>query len=67
MRRKNYPCEKIDAVHKAIKLIAHSGLALPQAIQKIKREVANTDEVEHIIKFVENKSSRGIMRGKICQ
>ena len=67
MRRKNYPREKIDAVHKAIKLIAHSGLALPRAIQKIKREVANTDEVEHIIEFVENKSSRGIMRGERCQ
>ncbi len=64
MRRRGFSPATIDAVHRTIKIIARMGMQLPNAISKVKSEVPNIPEVEEILKFIENRSRRGILRGE---
>ena len=64
LRRKNIDNRTIDAIHKAIVILAHSGLMLDTAVDRIKNEIQQIPEISHILKFVENRSKRAIMRGK---
>ena len=64
LRRKNFDTRTIDEIHKAIVIIARSGLALDEAIERIKSKLNQIPEIVHILKFIENRSRRGLMRGK---
>ncbi len=65
LRRRNFPSQVIDAIHKAVIYITRRGLSLEEALSKIRSEnLDRYDEVKHILRFVENRSHRGILRGE---
>jgi len=60
LKRRNFPPETIDVLDRAYHLIYNSNLNVTQALEKIKEELTLTDEVRHMIDFIE-KSRRGII------
>ena len=60
LKRRNFPPETIELLEKAYTLIYNSSLNVTQALEKIKQELTQADEVRHIIGFIE-KSKRGII------
>ena len=65
LRRRNFPSHIIDAIHKTVVYITRRGLSLEEALSKIRSEKLDKyDEVKHILRFVENRSCRGILRGE---
>ncbi|MDO8550979.1 MAG: acyl-ACP--UDP-N-acetylglucosamine O-acyltransferase, partial [Ignavibacteria bacterium] len=61
LRRSGFTDDKMETIKKAYKLLFNSGLNVSQAVKKIKSEPHQTEEIKHIIKFIE-KSSRGILK-----
>ncbi len=61
LKRRGFSDEQIKNISKAYDIIYKSGLNVSDGIKKLK-EGNCTEEVKHIIKFVE-QSSRGIIRG----
>lgn len=60
LKRRNFPQESIDALDKAYHFIYNSNLNVSQALEKIKNEMQITEEIRHVINFIE-KSKRGII------
>lgn len=60
LKRRNFPPETIQLLERAYDLIYNSSLNVTQALEKIKEELKPTDEIKHIIEFIE-KSKRGII------
>ena len=60
LRRRNFSKQAIDILDKAYHLLYHSQLNVTQALQKIKAEIQMTDEVRHVVEFIE-RSKRGII------
>ncbi len=63
LRRKDYPSSTIDSIHRAIIILCRSGLILDEAKRRIESELQSIPEIEEILRFIENRSKRGIMRG----
>jgi UDP-N-acetylglucosamine acyltransferase len=63
LKRRGFPEETINEIKKAYRIIFRSNLLLADAIKKVKNEVENLPEVNHLIEFIE-KSERGICRDK---
>ncbi|MFQ5849144.1 MAG: acyl-ACP--UDP-N-acetylglucosamine O-acyltransferase [Candidatus Binatia bacterium] len=61
LRRRGFSRDRIDALKKAYRIIFQSGLRTKEALQKGRREVPQTHEVEQMIRFIEN-SERGVCR-----
>ena len=59
LQRAGFPSEAIALLKKAYRLLFRSNLNVAQAVQQIKQELPQTDEVAHLIDFIE-KSERGI-------
>ena len=66
LQRRGFSPEAIASIESAYRYIYDSNLNVSQALEKIKKEMTITEEVRHIIEFVE-KSERGIVgvRGKV--
>jgi len=60
LRRRNFPQETLQLVEKAYQLIYYSQLNVSQALERIKKELPATEEMKHIVDFIE-KSKRGII------
>ena len=60
LKRRNFPQQTIDLLDKAYQLIYNSSLNVTQALEKIRNEVEMTEEVRHVVEFIE-KSKRGII------
>jgi UDP-N-acetylglucosamine acyltransferase len=60
LRRRAFPPESIASIDKAYHYIYQSNMNVSQGIKKIKEEMVLTDEVKHIVEFIE-KSKRGIV------
>lgn len=60
MKRRNFTPKTIETVETAYKLIYSSQFNVSQAIEKIKSDLPLTEEIKHIIEFIE-KSKRGII------
>ncbi len=60
LRRRNFPQETIQTLEKAYQLIYYSQLNVSQAIERIKKDLPPTEEIKHVIEFIE-KSKRGII------
>ena len=60
LRRREFSSESRMNIKRAYKKIFYSGLNTSQAIQSIKDELRQSDEVKNIITFVEN-SNRGLI------
>jgi len=63
LRRKEYPSSTIDSIHKAITILCRSGLFLDEAKRRIESGLQSNPEIEEILRFIESRSKRGIMRG----
>lgn len=61
LRRSGFDDEKIDTIKLAYKLLYKSGLNVTQAVERIKSGITQSEEIKHILKFIE-KSSRGISK-----
>lgn len=60
LRRRAFPPESIAAIEKAYHYIYQSNMNVSQGIKKVREEMVLTDEVKHIVEFIE-KSGRGIV------
>lgn len=60
LKRRNFTRETLDLLRKTYQIIYESNLNVTQALDRIRDEVAPSDEVQHIIEFIQ-KSKRGII------
>jgi len=61
LRRKKIPASSIKALAFAFKTIFNSGLLVKNALQQLKAQADNTEEVAYLIDFI-NKTERGLTR-----
>ncbi len=60
LRRRNFAPETTTTLEKVYRTIYDSNLNVSQAVQKIKEEFTITEEVRHVVEFIE-RSKRGII------
>ncbi len=61
VRRRGYSRETIAALHHAFHLLLSSKLNTTQALERIREEIKNSDEVDELVRFVET-SKRGVVK-----
>src|SRR5216110_130466 len=61
LERKNFPPESVKLIKEAFRLIYRSKYNTRQAIEAMRKELAQTEEITEIIQFIE-QSERGIIR-----
>jgi len=61
LRRHGFSNELIENIHNVYRIIYQSGLNVSEALEKVKKEIPSSPEIEYIIEFVQN-SKRGIIR-----
>ena len=61
MKRRGYPKETIEKLHRAFHLLLSAKLNTTQAVEKIKEEIENCAEVDLLIEFIET-SKRGVVK-----
>ncbi|RKY62917.1 MAG: acyl-[acyl-carrier-protein]--UDP-N-acetylglucosamine O-acyltransferase [Candidatus Latescibacterota bacterium] len=61
LRRRGFPKETIDVLHRAFRIFFRSGLNTTQALQRAREELPPLPEVEALLGFIEN-SERGIIK-----
>ena len=61
VRRRGYSSETIAALHHAFHLLLSSKLNTTQALERIREEIKNSDEVDELVRFVES-SKRGVVK-----
>ena len=60
LTRRGFPKETIAALRDAAKILYHDGLNRTQALEKIERELEQTDEIRTLVAFFRN-SKRGVV------
>jgi UDP-N-acetylglucosamine acyltransferase len=61
LRRRGFSNERIKNIHEAYRHIYESGTIVSKAVERIKEECNINQDVEYIIKFIEETSQRGII------
>jgi len=61
LERKGFPAENLKPIKEAFRLIYRSKLNTGQAIEAMRKELPQNDEIKEIIEFIE-KTERGIIR-----
>lgn len=61
LKRRGYSKEVIDSLHHAFRLLLSSRLNTAQALDEIKKDVANSLEVTELVRFIET-SKRGVIK-----
>lgn len=61
LKRRDFPPESIDALHKAFRLLTRGGLNTTQAVARITAEVGPVREVEELLEFIRT-SERGFIK-----
>lgn len=61
MKRRGYPKETIEKLHRAYHLLISSKLNTTQAIEKIRDEISGCKEVDLLVEFIES-SKRGVVK-----
>jgi UDP-N-acetylglucosamine acyltransferase len=61
MRRRGYSREALNALHHAFHLLLSAKLNTSQAIERIRAEISNSDEVDELVRFIES-SKRGVVK-----
>lgn len=62
LKRHGFSDTKINQLKKAYKILFREKRTLKDAIKKIQEDLAYTDEIKHLIDFIQQKNSRGICR-----
>jgi UDP-N-acetylglucosamine acyltransferase len=61
MKRRGYAREAVDALHHAFRLLLSAKLNTSQALERIGEEIAATNEVAELVRFIE-ASKRGVIK-----
>jgi UDP-N-acetylglucosamine acyltransferase len=61
LRRAGVPQQTKDHLHKAFRLLFHSGLSMSHAVEQVAGEVDHCTEVNHLLDFI-RQSKRGVCR-----
>jgi UDP-N-acetylglucosamine acyltransferase len=61
LKRRGFSNEAVDALHKAFRLLTHSGLNTTQALERIDAEIPPVDEVKEMVAFIK-ASERGFVK-----
>jgi UDP-N-acetylglucosamine acyltransferase len=61
LERKNYPAESVKSIKEAFRLIYRSKYNTRQALEAVRKELPQTEEIREIAEFIE-KTERGIIR-----
>ena len=61
LKRRDFPAESIDALHKAFRLLTRAGLNTTQAVQRIISEIPPSHEVNELLDFIRT-SERGFIK-----
>ena len=61
LERKNYPADKVKLIKEAFRLIYRSKYNTAQALDAVRKELEQTDEIREIVEFIE-ATERGIIR-----
>jgi UDP-N-acetylglucosamine acyltransferase len=61
LKRRGFTPETIDALHKAFRLLAHSGLNTTQALERIAAEVPASPQVDELVTFIRS-GERGFIK-----
>jgi UDP-N-acetylglucosamine acyltransferase len=61
LKRRNFPDATISDLKKAYKILFRSKLTLKEAIEKVKHDIGQSEEVRNLLEFIE-KNKRGICR-----
>lgn len=61
MKRRGYPKETIEKLHKAFHLLLSAKLNTTQAVEKIRQEITGCAEVDLLVEFIES-STRGVVK-----
>jgi UDP-N-acetylglucosamine acyltransferase len=61
MRRRGYSRETTKALHHAFHLLLSSRLNTTQATERIRQEIADSPEVDELLRFIET-SKRGVIK-----
>jgi UDP-N-acetylglucosamine acyltransferase len=61
LRRRGYTPETLEALHHAFHLLLSAKLNTTQAIERIREEIRGSNEVDELVRFVEN-SKRGVVK-----
>jgi UDP-N-acetylglucosamine acyltransferase len=61
LERKGFSAERIKTLQKAFRLLVRSKKNTTQALEEMRKELANSDDVKEMIEFVE-KAERGIVK-----
>jgi UDP-N-acetylglucosamine acyltransferase len=61
LKRRGFSPEAVEALHKAFRLLAHSGLNTTQALERIAAEVPPSPEVDELIGFIRT-AERGFIK-----
>jgi UDP-N-acetylglucosamine acyltransferase len=61
LKRRGFPPETVDALHKAFRLLTHSGLNTTQALERIAAEIPPTPEIDELVEFIRT-GERGFVK-----
>ena len=61
LERKNYPPDRVKLIKEAFRLIYRSKLNTRQAVEAMRKELPQSDEIREIVDFIET-TERGIIR-----
>ena len=61
LKRRGFSPEAVDALHKAFRLLSHSGLNTTQALERIGAEIEPSAEVDELVRFI-RAAERGFIK-----
>lgn len=61
LKRRGFQRGQVDRLRKAYRILFRMGLKMKEALERARREIPNSPEIEQIVRFIE-KSQRGICR-----
>jgi len=61
LKRRGFAPGTVDAIHKAFRLLTHSGLNTTQALDRIAAEIPPQPEIDELVKFIKS-SERGFVK-----
>ena len=61
LKRRGFAPETVDALHKAFRLLTHSGLNTTQALERIAAEIPALPEIDELVRFIRS-GERGFIK-----
>jgi len=62
LRRRDFSAQRIRDLRQAYRILYRSGLSVEEATRQLKKELAESEDVQYLVRFVEGTSRRGFIR-----